>query len=62
MYYKETSGETSRLLKNPEKIEQLKNDLKNMTLILPNQLFLDRKNKIETSQVKGKKHWTCKRS
>jgi len=41
-------GRTSRTLKNSVKIEQLENDLKNMTLILPNQLFLDRKNKIET--------------
>jgi len=49
------SGETSRLLKNPEKIEQLKNDLKKMISILPNQLFLDRKNKIETIINKYKK-------
>lgn len=48
-------GRTSRKLNNSVKIEQLKNDLKKMISILPNQLFLDRKNKIETIINKYKK-------
>ncbi len=48
-------GQTSRKLYNSVKIEQLKNDLKKMIPILPNQLFLDRKNKIETIINKYKK-------
>lgn len=42
------TGQTSRKLNNSVKIEQLNNDLQKMIPILQNQLFLDRKNKIET--------------
>lgn len=48
-------GQTSRTLKNSVKIGQLKNDLINMIPILPNQLFLDKKNQIETIINKYKK-------
>jgi len=48
-------GRTSRKLNNSVKIEQLTNDLKKRIPILPNQLFLDSQNKIETIINKYKK-------
>lgn len=48
-------GRTSRKLNNSVKIEQLTNDLKKMIPILTDQIFLARKNKIETIINKYKK-------